>query len=45
VAGLSQGLLPMEAAELATVAAGLAVQTVGASDSVPFRNHVDSLLA
>jgi ribokinase len=45
VAGLSQGLLPMEAAELATVAAGLAVQTLGASDSVPFRDQVDSLLA
>lgn len=45
VAGLSQGLLPMEAAELATVAAGLAVQTLGASDSVPFRDLVDSYLA
>ncbi|MDE0868647.1 MAG: ribokinase [Aquiluna sp.] len=44
VAGLSQGLLPMEAAKLATIAAGLAVQAMGASESVPFRSQVDSVL-
>jgi ribokinase len=44
VAGLSQGLSAMEAAKLATVAAGLAVQAMGASDSVPFRDQVDLVL-
>jgi ribokinase len=44
VAGLSQGLTPLEAAELGTVAAGISVQSRGASNSVPLRHQVDSLM-
>jgi ribokinase len=44
VAGLSQGLTPLEAAELGTVAAGISVQSRGASNSVPLRHEVDSLM-
>jgi len=44
VAGLAQGLTPLEAAELGTVAAGISVQSRGASNSIPARHEVDSLL-
>jgi ribokinase len=44
VAGLSQGLTPLEAAELGTVAAGISVQSRGASNSIPLRQEVDSLM-
>jgi len=44
VAGLAQGLTPLEAAELGTVAAGISVQSRGASNSIPARYEVDSLL-
>ena len=44
VAGLAQGLTPLEAAELGTVAAGISVQSRGASNSIPLRQEVDSLM-
>jgi ribokinase len=44
VAGLAQGLTPLEAAELGTVAAGISVQSRGASNSIPSRHEVDSLM-
>lgn len=44
VAGLAQGLAPLEAAELGTVAAGISVQSRGASNSIPLRQEVDSLM-
>ena len=44
VAGLAQGLTPLEAAELGTVAAGISVQSRGASNSIPSRQEVDSLM-
>ena len=44
VAGLAQGLTPLEAAELGTVAAGISVQSRGASNSIPARHEVDSLM-
>jgi ribokinase len=44
VAGLAQGLAPLEAAELGTVAAGISVQSRGASNSIPVRHDVDLLL-
>jgi len=45
VAGLSQGMDPISAAKLATIAAGISVQTRGASNSIPYRVEVDSLLS
>lgn len=45
VAGLSQGLDAMAAAKLGTIAAGISVQSRGASNSIPFRNEVDQLLS
>lgn len=45
VAGLSQGMGPLEAAKLATIAAGLSVQSKGASNSIPFRSDVEALLS
>jgi len=44
VAGLAQGLTPLEAAELGTVAAGISVQSRGASNSIPLRHEVDFLM-
>jgi len=44
VAGLAQGLTPLEAAELGTVAAGISVQSRGASNSIPLRQEVDLLM-
>jgi len=44
VAGLAQGLTPLEAAELGTVAAGISVQSRGASNSIPSRQEVDALM-
>ena len=44
VAGLAQGLTPLESAELGTVAAGISVQSRGASNSIPSRHEVDSLM-
>ncbi|WP_415273669.1 ribokinase [Aquiluna sp. Uisw_065] len=44
LAGLAQGLTPLEAAELGTVAAGISVQSRGASNSIPSRHEVDSLM-
>jgi ribokinase len=44
VAGLAQGLTPLEAAKLGTVAAGISVQSRGASNSVPLRQEVDLLM-
>ena len=44
VAGLSQGLTPLEAAELGSVAAGISDQSRGASNSIPLTQEVDSLM-
>ena len=43
VAGLSQGMEPLVAAKLATIAAGISVQTRGASNSIPYRAEVDAV--
>lgn len=44
-AGLAQGLSNLEAAKLGTIAAGLSVQTRGASNSIPLRAEVDAIKA
>ena len=44
VAGLSQGLTPLEAAELGSVAAGISDQSRGASNSIPLTQEADSLM-
>lgn len=43
IAGLSQGMSALESAKLATIAAGISVQTRGASNSIPQRVEVDSI--
>jgi len=45
VTGLAQGLSPMEAAQLGTIAAGISVQTRGAANSIPQRSQVDLILS
>lgn len=45
VAGLSQGMDPLAAAKLATIAAGISVQTRGASNSIPYRADVDTFFS
>lgn len=42
-AGLAEGVSNMEAARLGTIAAGLSVQTKGASNSIPQRSQVDAI--
>jgi ribokinase len=42
-AGLAEGVSHMEAARLGTIAAGLSVQTKGASNSIPQRSQVDAI--
>jgi ribokinase len=42
-AGLAEGLSPADAAKLGTIAAGLSVQTRGASNSIPQRAEVDAI--
>lgn len=43
VAGLAQGLSHLDAAKLGTIAAGISVQTRGASNSIPQRSEVDAI--
>jgi ribokinase len=43
VAGLAQGFSNIDAAKLGTIAAGLSVQTRGASNSIPLRAKVDEI--
>jgi ribokinase len=43
VAGLAQGFSNIDAAKLGTIAAGLSVQTRGASNSIPIRARVDEI--
>jgi ribokinase len=44
IAGLAEGLDSVSAAKFGTVAAGLTVQALGASESIPLRNRVDEII-